>query len=88
MRKVRADIIRNLQVALEECNLADIWNPDGVPDNSANDLPAEFASSSHAFGAITAALRIFGGDDMVDDFFETGQWDINDRFYDPRQSAK
>ena len=95
MRNVRADIIRNLQIALEECNLATVQSKEPLTDSFgstwavhhlANDLPNEFACSTHAFGAITAALKLFGGEDMVENWFETGQWDIDDRFYDPRQA--
>jgi len=92
MRNVRTNIIRNLQIALEECNLASVIDDEEKRDSTwsihhlANDLPSEFACSTHAFGAITLALKLFGGEDMVENWFETGQWDIDDRFYDPRQA--
>lgn len=63
MNKVKATILKNLQHALVECNMA------GAGEN---DLDPILSRQHSAYGHISEAIREIGGDEMIDYWIENG----------------
>ena len=68
MRHVKNMILRNLQIALIECNKADLG------EDNYNDLDPICSRQESAYGHISDAIRVIGGDEMIEAWINHGDF--------------